>query len=79
MMEIPSFPRPIAIPDLDTLFTARLNEEIVMWPDHAIPVLGYMCYPNDEAARQGVVSLLRSWPNYEGPGEPPVPDRKSVV
>jgi len=53
--------------------SSRLHTSHTPRPDQAIPVLGYMCYPNDEAARQGVVSLLRSWPNYEGPGEPPVP------
>lgn len=75
VMDIPSFPRPIEILDLETLFSARLNETVVMWPRQAIPLLGYMCHPNDEAERHGLVNLLRSWPNYEGPGQPPVPER----
>ena len=73
VMDIPSFPRPIEILDLETLFSARLNDTVVMWPCQGIPLLGYMCHPNDEAERHDLVSLLRSWPNYEGP--PPVPDR----
>jgi hypothetical protein len=75
VMDIPSFPRPIEIRDLETLFAARLNDTVVMWPCQAIPLLGYMCHPNDEAERHGLVSLIRSWPNYEGPGQPPVPER----
>lgn len=73
VMDIPSFPRPIEILDLDTLFTARLNDEIVLWPHQAIPLVGYMCYPDDEGARNGIVGLVGSWPNYENSGPPPVP------
>lgn len=79
VMDIPSFPRPIKILDLETLFSARLNETVVMWPRQAIPLLGYMRHPNDEAERHGFVSLLRSWPNYERPGQPPVPERLSRI
>lgn len=78
-MDIPSFPRPITIFDLETLFAARLNATVVMWPCQAIPLLGYMCCPNDETARHGLVSLLRSWPNHEGPGQPPVPERLTRI
>jgi hypothetical protein len=74
VMDIPSFPRAIEIFDLETLFAARLNETVVMWPCQAIPLLGYMCHPNDEAERHVLVSLLRSWPSHDGPG-PPVPER----
>ncbi len=75
VMEIPSFPRPIEILNLKGLLTARLNEEVVLWPCQAIPLLGYMCHPNDETERHGVVNLLCSWPNYKGPGQPPVPTK----
>lgn len=66
VMDIPSFPRPIEILDLETLFSARLNNTVVEWPCQAIPLLGYMCHPNDEAERAGVVNLLRSWPDFFG-------------
>jgi hypothetical protein len=79
VMDIPSFPRPIEILDLETLFAARLNETVVMWPCQAIPLLGYMCHPNDDEERHGLVSLLRSWPHYEGPGQPPVPRRVNRI
>lgn len=75
VMEIPSFPHPIEILDLETLFESRLNEEAVMWPCQAVPLLGYMCHPNDDAARDGVTNLLRSWSDYEGPGLPALPER----
>jgi hypothetical protein len=51
VMEIPGFPRKIEILDLDNLFRARLSQTVVMWPQQAIPLLGYMCYPNDPVAR----------------------------
>jgi hypothetical protein len=75
VMDILSFPHLIEIRDLETLFAARLNQEVVMWPCQAIPLLGYMCYPNDEAARSSFSSLLRSWSDFEGPGQPPVPPK----
>ena len=47
VMEIPGFPRKIEIPDLDNFIRTRLSQTVVMWPEQAIPLLGYMCYPND--------------------------------
>jgi len=43
------------------LFKARLSQTVVMWPEQAIPLLGYLCYPNDPAARDALRRTLRSW------------------
>lgn len=73
VMEIPPFPRHIEITDLEPLFAKRLNQETAMWPNQAIPLLGYMCHPNDEAARHDLRTLLCSWTNYEDATQAPLP------
>jgi hypothetical protein len=75
VMEIPGFPRKIEILDLDNLFRARLSQTVVMWPQQAIPLLGYMCHPNDPAARDDLLRTLRSWPEASESAPPTVPDR----
>jgi hypothetical protein len=72
-MEIPAFPRKIEIPDLDTLYQARLRQTVVMWPDQAIPLLGYMCSPNDSAGRIALLGTLRSWSQASETMPPTVP------
>ena len=39
-----------------------------MWPEQALPLLCYMCFPNDEAARDDLLRTLWSW---EDASEPP--------
>ncbi len=75
VMDVPPFPRQIDIPDLEYLLRTRLSEKVVMWPNQSIPLVGYMCHPNDEAARETLMGILRSWPDHSGPGQPPVPDK----
>jgi hypothetical protein len=75
VLEIPPFPRQIKIPNLEYFLRTRLSETVVMWPSQSLPLLGYMCCPNDEAGRDAVVRILRSWPNHSGPGRPPIPNR----
>src|SRR6266436_4100183 len=53
-MEIPPFPRKIEIRDFNNLFRTRLSQKVVMWPEQAIPLLGYMCCPNDPAGREAL-------------------------
>jgi hypothetical protein len=72
-MEIPAFPRKIEILDLNNLFRTRLSQTVVMWPEQAIPLLGYMCYPNDQAARDALLHTLRSWPQASEAVPPAVP------
>jgi hypothetical protein len=75
VMEIPGFPRKIEILDLDNLFRARLSQTVVMWPQQAIPLLGYMCYPNDPVARDALLRTLRSWPEASEAAPPTIPDK----
>ena len=73
VMEIPSFPRTIDIPDLENLLRARLSQTVVMWPSQAIPLLGYMCCPNDPQARQKFVLTVQSWPEESTAMRPDLP------
>jgi hypothetical protein len=51
MMEIPCFP----------FVRSRLSQTVVLWPEQAKTLLGYICYPNDPEARDALVLTLRSW------------------
>jgi hypothetical protein len=75
VMDVPPFPRRIEILHPENFLRARLSETVVMWPDQAIPQLGYMCFPNDEAARDDLVRTLHCWPDHSGSGQPTVPDK----
>ena len=66
-INIPPFPRKFENPDLKILFRARLSTTVVMWPDQALPLLCYMCFPNDEAARDDLLRTLWSWEAVEPP------------
>jgi hypothetical protein len=74
VMEIPPFPRQIEIPDLHHFIASRLSSEVVMWPQQAISLLGYMCYPNDREARDALVAELHSWAGKSKANPPPSPD-----
>ena len=73
LMEIPRFPRKIEIRDLDNFFSARLDKTVVMWPDQAIPLLGYMCHPNNLEAREVLQRTIRSWAKESEAPAPTVP------
>ena len=75
VMEIPPFPRKIENLDLNNLLRTRLSQTVVMWPAQAIPLLGYMCYPNDSVARDALLRTLRSWPEASEAAPPAVPKR----
>jgi len=60
-MEIPPFPRRIEIGDLDHFVRTRLSQTVVMWPEQARSLLGYMCYPNDMEMRARLQHMLRMW------------------
>jgi hypothetical protein len=74
LMEIPRFPRRIEIHDLDRLFRVRLSRTVVMWPEQAIRLLGYMCCPNDPSARDALMCSLRSWPLASEAVPPSIPN-----
>jgi hypothetical protein len=60
-MSIPPFERQIEIADFDFFVRSRLNQAIVVWPEQAIALVGYMVWPNDPAAREASKSSLRAW------------------
>ena len=61
VMEISPFPRRIDIADGDHFIRSWLCQTIVLWPQQAIPLAGYACHPNDEAARAGLIEVLWGW------------------
>ena len=73
VMEIPPFPQKIEISGLDSFIRTRLSRTLVMWPEQAIPLLGYMCHPNDGEARDEFLLTLRSWPEASKAAPPTVP------
>lgn len=75
LMDVPPFPRTVKIADLENFIKTRLSGTVVMWPDQAIPLLGYMCHPADEAARKTLTGILRGWNDHSRPGKPLVPDK----
>jgi hypothetical protein len=75
VMEIPGFPQKVEITDLDKFYRARLSETDVMWPEQAISLLGYMCYPNDPEARAALRRTMWSWSGSEAPTIPEGLDR----
>jgi hypothetical protein len=62
-MEIPPFPHRIEIGNLENFIRTRLSQTAVMWPAQAIALVGYMCWPNDAAARSEVLTMMKNWPN----------------
>ena len=73
VMNIPTFPRKVEIPDLENFFRTRLSTTVVMWPEQALPLLCFMCFPNDEAARDDLLGTLWSWQDASQP--PAVPNK----
>jgi len=61
IMRIPPFPHVIKIDDPENLIRTRLSQRIPRWPDQAIPLIGYMCHPNDPRARVALECTIRTW------------------
>ncbi len=72
VMEIPAFPHKIEIADLGNFIRTRLSQPVVMWPEQAIPLLGYMCCPNDPEARAPLLQMLRTWQKGSEEFRPPI-------
>ena len=52
-MQIRPFPgQKIQIADPGFLIKARLIRELVLWPDQALPLVGYMAWPDDSIMRE---------------------------
>jgi hypothetical protein len=60
-MEIPCFAQKIEITDLEQLYKTRLQQKLALRAAIAIPLLGYMGWPNDFAAREDALHMLRAW------------------
>jgi hypothetical protein len=60
-MDMRPFERAIEIGDFDFLVRSRINQAIVLWPEQAFPLAGYMGWPNDLEARAASVQMLRDW------------------
>ena len=74
VMEISSFPQKIEIDDVGHLVSTRLSQTIVMWPDQAIQLLGYMCHPDDPESRCALVRMLWRW-QEASEGSAPNPEK----
>ena len=68
-MEIPCVPEQIEINDLEHLYKTRLQQKLEVHAAIAIPLLGYMGWPNDPAAREDAAKMLRAWLDGEEPRE----------
>jgi len=53
IMEIRPFKTQLEINDPGSLIETRLRAGLITSPDQAVPLVGYMAWPNDDAARNG--------------------------
>jgi hypothetical protein len=60
-MYVLPFSEKIEITDLEHFIKTRLSSTVVMWPNQATSLLGYMCHPTNEAARIALIKILQSW------------------
>ena len=60
-MEIPCFSDKIEITDLVHLYKTRFRQKLALRAAIAVPLLGYMGWPNDSAAREDAMQMLRAW------------------
>jgi hypothetical protein len=72
-MDVPPFPRKIEIPDFENLIRTRLGNAEMVSPRHAIPLVAYLCWPNDEVARADLEATLWSWLDTSQGVPPAVP------
>jgi hypothetical protein len=68
-MEIRCFPRKVEINDLEDLYRTRLQQKPELRAAIAVPLLGYMGWPNDPVAREQAMKMLRAWLDGEEPKE----------
>jgi hypothetical protein len=53
IMEIRGFPgSKIQLTDLGWLIKIRLTKDLILWPDQAVPLVGYMAWPNAAEVRE---------------------------
>jgi len=76
-MEIPQFKYKLQISDLENLYKTRLRQKDDLRAAQAIPLLGYMGWPNDSTARNQAVKMLRSWSSQSETS--PMPRRLKLI
>lgn len=60
-MEIPPFPVPITITNIEHLMRTRLSQEVVRFPAQACRLVSYMAQPNDGEERQRLLNTVMGW------------------
>jgi hypothetical protein len=60
-MSISPFARKIEILDFDFFVRNRLTKDVVIWPEQAFALVGYMGWPNDPEGRAASVAIMRGW------------------
>lgn len=60
-MKISPFLQKRNFSDLPTLYRARFTQKVDVYASIAIPLFGYMAWPNDLAAREDGIKLLERW------------------
>jgi hypothetical protein len=60
-MDIPPFPEPITITDIDHLMRTRLSQQVVQFPAQACRLVSYMAQPNDGEERQRLLNTVLGW------------------
>jgi hypothetical protein len=68
-MDIPCFAQKVEITDLLHLYKTRLQQKLAPHAALAIPLLGYMGWPNDGTEREDAMQLLRAWLDGDEPKE----------
>jgi hypothetical protein len=79
-MEIPPFRSKVEISDvsaLEYLYKTRLSQKADIRATQAIPLLGYMGWPNDTLARENAMQTLKGW--LEGQENSHVPDNMILI
>ena len=79
IMEIPAFRDHKEISDLDNFYKFRLSQDVVLWPEQAIPLLGYMCWPNDPKRRDQLMRTVKLAGRVSTDSDPSPPNPASVV
>jgi len=77
-MAITPFEQAIEIPDFEHFLRTRLNQAIVIGPEQAFALIGYMGWPNDPQTRAEAVAIVRSWPMGSGKMPPRLPRLSSI-
>jgi hypothetical protein len=60
-ISIPPFARKIEILDFDLFVRSRLTKDVVIWPEQAFALVGYMGWPNDPDGCAASVAITRGW------------------